>query len=70
MNSNMIVIKCKYKDEIRRIPILNRELTFDELCLMMQRLFKHQLSENTQNMTLKYFDTEGDLISITDDLGS
>jgi hypothetical protein len=31
----MLVIKAKCGGEIRRIPILNRELTYDELCFMV-----------------------------------
>jgi hypothetical protein len=55
-------------DDMRRIPILNRELTYDELCIMMHRLFRSRLSSNADNMVLRYRDDEGDLISLTDDL--
>jgi hypothetical protein len=36
LNSNgMITIKAFFGNQIRRVPILNPELTFDELCLMV-----------------------------------
>jgi hypothetical protein len=67
-SDGMLVIKCKCEDEIRRIPILNRELTYDELCLMMHRLFRSKVSDDPNNIILKYRDDEGDIISLTDDL--
>jgi hypothetical protein len=53
----------------RRIPILNRELTFDELCIMLHRLFHDHLSSSINSMQLVYRDNEGDWISLTDDMG-
>jgi hypothetical protein len=34
----------------------------------MHRLFRKHLSNNTDNMILRYQDNEGDWISLTDDL--
>eukprot|EP00158_Paraphelidium_tribonemae_P002017 Partr_v1_DN25040_c0_g1_i1_m51133 putative trk-fused gene len=64
----MLLLKLGKDSEIRRIPILNRELTFDELCLMMRRLFQHKLSSNIDNMQLQYKDTDADWIQLTDDM--
>ncbi|KAI9249165.1 PB1 domain-containing protein [Phascolomyces articulosus] len=60
-----IIVKCRYHNDIRRIPI-NQAPSYDELCLMMYRLFKNNLS-SPENIVLKYTDDEGDLISMTDD---
>lgn len=62
--SGKIIIKVQYLDDIRRIPIIGDEITYDELILMMQRLFKLQPSDEIQ---LKYRDDDNDLISIIDD---
>ncbi|KAI8890024.1 hypothetical protein K501DRAFT_328800 [Backusella circina FSU 941] len=61
-----IIVKCKLGDEIRRIPI-NQEPTYDELCLMMCRVFKGRISD-PEKITLKYTDDEGDLINMADDI--
>lgn len=59
-----IIIKAQYNEDIRRIPILNDELTYDELIIMMQRLFKLQ---PTDEVNVKYRDEDNDFISIVDD---
>lgn len=59
-----IIVKAQYNEDIRRIPILNDEITYDELILMMQRLFKLQ---PTDEVNLKYRDEDNDYISIVDD---
>lgn len=58
-----IIIKAEYGDDIRKIPILNDEITYDELVLMMQRLFRLQ---STDEIEIKYRDEDNDLISIVD----
>ncbi|XP_059093195.1 protein TFG-like [Tigriopus californicus] len=60
-----LIIKATLGEDIRRIPIHNEELTYDELILMMQRVFRGQLS-STDDITLKYKDEDGDLITIFD----
>ena len=60
-----LIIKASLGDDIRRIPIHNEELTYDELLLMMQRVFRGQLS-STDDITLKYKDEDGDLITLFD----
>lgn len=59
-----ILIKVQFGNEIRRLPIHNDEITFNELLLMMQRLFKLQPSDEIE---IKYRDEDNDLILITDD---
>ena len=50
---------------ICRIPIHNEDITYDELILMMQRVFRDQL-QITDDLTLKYKDEDGDLITLFD----
>ena len=50
-----LIIKAQLGDDIRRIPIHNEELTYDELLLMMQRVFNGRL-KSTDDVTIKYKD--------------
>ena len=60
-----ITIKAKYGEEVRRLsPIHNEELTFTELQVMMQRVFKLRTSDELQ---IRYTDADGDLVTIADD---
>lgn len=60
-----IIIKVSLGDDIRRIPIHNEDITYDELILMMQRVFRDQL-DTSADLTLKYKDEDGDLITLFD----
>ena len=53
--SNKLIIKAQLGDDIRRIPIHNEDITYDELVLMMQRVFRGKL-KNTDEVTIKYKD--------------
>lgn len=53
--SGKLIIKVQLGDDIRRIPIHNESLTYDELVLMMQRVFRGKLSAN-DDITIKYKD--------------
>lgn len=53
--SGKLVIKARLADDIRRVPIHNEDITYDELILMLQRVFRDKLS-NTDEVTLKYAD--------------
>lgn len=59
--SGKLIIKVQLGDDIRRIPIHNESITYDELVLMMQRVFRGKLSAN-DDITIKYKD-EGMLSS-------
>lgn len=50
-----LIIKVQFGDDIRRIPIHNEAITYDELLLMMQRVFQGKLSAN-DDITIKYKD--------------
>lgn len=63
--SGKLIIKAQLGDDIRRIPIHNEDITYDELILMMQRVFRGKLSSNDE-VTVKYKDEDGDLITIFD----
>ena len=60
-----VIIKAQLGDEILRMPISNDEITYDDLIIMMQRVFKGRL-EATDDVKIKYRDEDGDLISIND----
>ena len=53
--SGKLIIKARLGDDIRRVPIHNEDITYDELLLMLQRVFKGKLN-NTDDVTLKYCD--------------
>lgn len=63
--SGKLIIKVQLGDDIRRIPIHNEDITYDELVLMMQRVFRGQLSSN-DDVVIKYKDEDADLITIFD----
>lgn len=54
-----LIIKARLGDDYRRVPIHNEDITYDELLLMLQRVFKGKL-HNSDDVTLKYCD-EGEL---------
>ena len=61
-----VVFKVKLGNEIKKIVIHNDELTFNELCLMMQRIFSEKIGKSDE-FTLKYTD-EGLFFIEWDDL--
>lgn len=63
--SGKLIIKVQLGDDIRRIPIHNEDITYDELVLMMQRVYRGKLSTN-DDIVIKYKDEDGDLITIFD----
>ncbi|GAA52344.1 protein TFG [Clonorchis sinensis] len=64
--SGKIIIKAQLGDDLRRIPIHNEDITYDELVLMMQRVFKQRLSTD-DDLLIKYKDEDGDFITIADE---
>eukprot|EP00092_Neocalanus_flemingeri_P094169 GFUD01119723.1.p1 GENE.GFUD01119723.1~~GFUD01119723.1.p1 ORF type:complete len:374 (-),score=137.82 GFUD01119723.1:55-1176(-) len=60
-----LIIKASLGEDIRRIPIHNDDLTYDELVLMMQRVFRGVLDPE-EELLLKYKDEDGDLVTIMD----
>jgi protein TFG len=60
-----LIIKAQLENDIRRIPIHNEDITYDELLIMMQRIFHGRLRP-TDEVTLKYKDEDKDLITIAD----
>ena len=53
--SGKLIIKARLGDDIRKVPIHNEDITYDELILMLQRVFRDKLS-STDDVTLKYAD--------------
>lgn len=60
--SGKLIIKAQLGEDIRRIPIHNEDITYDELVLMMQRVFRGKLLSNDE-VTIKYKD-EGKIKSL------
>ena len=66
--SGKLIIKVQLGEDIRRIPIHNEDITYDELVLMMQRVFRGKLTSNDE-VTIKYKDEGKDrqhIASFTD----
>lgn len=63
--SGKLIIKARLGDDIRRVPIHNEDITYDELLLMLQRVFRGKLT-NTDDVTVKYCD-EGRVIRVHHD---
>lgn len=61
-----LIIKAQLGNDIRKTPINNEEITYDELILMMARLFKGKFDVQ-DDVLLKYRDEDGDLVTIADD---
>ena len=59
--SGKLIIKVQLGNDIRRIPIHNEDITYDELVLMMQRVFRGNLNSNDE-VTIKYKDEGAHLI--------
>ncbi|GBM18373.1 Protein TFG [Araneus ventricosus] len=53
--SGKLIIKAQLGDDIRRIPIHNEDITYDELVLMMQRVFRGKLNADDE-VLIKYRD--------------
>lgn len=60
-----LIIKVALGDDIRRILITNEDITYDELVLMMQRVYRGKLGSN-DDIVIKYKDEDNDLITIFD----
>jgi protein TFG len=50
-----VFLQAQLGDDVRRIPIHNEAITYDELVLMMQRVFRGKLSSSDE-ITIKYKD--------------
>ncbi|KAG0325854.1 hypothetical protein BGZ99_000120 [Dissophora globulifera] len=61
-----VVIKFKCAGTNLRVPIAQVP-TFNELCFIVQRLFRSEVSADLDNLVLRYQDDDGDLITIQDD---
>ncbi|XP_067951141.1 protein TFG-like [Watersipora subatra] len=60
-----IVIKVQLGNDVRKMLIHNDDVTYDELVLMMQRIYKGTIKQDDE-LTIKYRDEDGDLITIFD----
>ena len=53
--SGKLIIKVRLGEDVRRIPIHNEDITYDELVLMMQRVFRGKIS-SSDDLSIKYED--------------
>lgn len=60
----ILCFQVQLGDDIRKVLIHNESITYDELLLMMQRIFNGKLTAN-DDLTIKYKD-EGSLYFIMD----
>lgn len=51
----MLIIKARVGEDVRRVPIHNEDITYDELLLMLQRLFPQHINSKDE-VLLKYKD--------------
>uniref|UniRef100_A0A0N5AT82 PB1 domain-containing protein n=1 Tax=Syphacia muris TaxID=451379 RepID=A0A0N5AT82_9BILA len=59
------LIKARFGNDVRKVSVRhNEDLSYDDLCIMMQRIFK---IEPSTNIILKYRDEDNDLVTIADD---
>jgi protein TFG len=63
--SGKLIIKVQLGQDIRRIPIHNDDITYDELILMMQRIYRNQLQPQDE-LLLKYKDEDDDHVTLAD----
>ncbi|KAF9081073.1 hypothetical protein BGX23_001335, partial [Mortierella sp. AD031] len=61
-----VIIKFKCAGTNLRVPI-SQVPTYNELCFIVQRLFRSEVSADLDNLVLRYEDEDGDLITIQDD---
>ncbi|KAF9437132.1 hypothetical protein BGZ76_001842 [Entomortierella beljakovae] len=61
-----VIVKFKCAGTNLRVPIAQVP-TFNELCFIVQRLFRPELSADLDNLVLRYEDDDGDLITIRED---
>ncbi|VDN85271.1 unnamed protein product [Brugia pahangi] len=58
-------LKARYGSDVRKMTIHHSDdMSYNDLVLMMQRIFKLQSSTN---ISLKYKDEDGDYITLADD---
>lgn len=61
-----LIIKARFNNNFKKTTINNDELTYDELILMLQRLFNGRFDAK-DDVKLKYRDEDGDLVDIDND---
>ena len=61
-----VIFKVKLGEEIKKTLIHNEDIDDNDLLLMVQRIFSEKIKPNDE-LSIKYVDDEGDLITITSD---
>ena len=67
MKDTQTIIKARWGSDVRKVAVYNKELTMVELQLMMQRIFRGQLTDR-DSIVFKYADEgDADLVTLGDD---
>ena len=64
--SAKLVFKVQLGNEIKKTLIHNEDVDFNEMLLMVQRIFSDKIKPN-EELSIKYVDEEEDLITISND---
>ncbi|CBY32369.1 unnamed protein product [Oikopleura dioica] len=59
----MVILKTEFKGDRRNIPLANEQLTFDDLLLMLCRIYSADIGDDD---LVKYLDSENDWITMND----
>lgn len=59
------ILKVRLGNDLRRLVLYNTHISYDDLVLMLQRVYGGKL-KSTDEVTLKYYDDDDDLITIAD----
>ncbi|CAG5105581.1 Oidioi.mRNA.OKI2018_I69.chr1.g2258.t1.cds [Oikopleura dioica] len=59
----MVILKTEFKGDRRNIPLANEQLTFDDLLLMLCRIYSADIGDDD---VVKYLDSENDWITMND----
>eukprot|EP00124_Ichthyophonus_hoferi_P002552 Ihof_evm4s178 gene=Ihof_evmTU4s178 len=63
--SNKYLIKFQLEDDIRAVPVVNEDLTYEELCVMAQRLYQGRI-KTEDSISFKYRDQDDDMVTLAD----
>ena len=61
-----VILKVRLGDDIRRMVLYNTYISYDDFLLMLERVYDGKL-KSSDNVTLKYYDEDNDLITIAGD---
>jgi len=66
-NKYEIIFRKNFNNSYLKKKKKKKKNSYDELCLIVQRIWKSKLSSDINNLVLKYVDDEGDQICLESD---